>query len=250
MGPRREFCRAEIDARRPATPFRNLRPLGISGDICLAAVLALAALTTACGSASSERKAPTPAPTSALENMLLSPDDVNAIMGTALVPNPPFTALVDDDRYLVPNINCLGIVQVGEQAIYGDTKFSGIRGQRLRQPDTDQWDALVVQAAVVYPSSDAAQAFFAASSDRWSKCTNHRVNITLNDQPKVTWFFGNLAKTDTQLTMPVTRGQNERSCQRVLSVDNNVVVDVRACSHSVTDQATTIAQKIKDRIPH
>jgi hypothetical protein len=223
----------------------------VTFPIRVAAVVALVTIVAACGSGSSEANKPSsPAPVSALDSALLSPDDINKIMGTSLVPSPPITALVDDDRYLVPNINCLGIVQVGEQAIYKDTKFSGFRGQRLRQPDTDQWDALVVQAAVVYPSADAAKAFFSASSDRWSKCTNHRVNITLNDQPKVTWFFGNLTKTDTELTMPVTRGENERSCGRTLSVENNVIVDVRACGHDVTDQATAISQKIKDRFPH
>jgi PknH-like extracellular domain len=223
----------------------------VTFPIRLAAALALVPLLAACGNKSTEANKPSPpVQVSALDNMLLSPDDINKVMGGALVQNPPFTAFVDDDRYLVPNINCLGIVQVGEQAIYKDTKFSGVRGQRLRQPDSDQWDALVVQAAVVYPSADDAKAFFTASSDRWSKCTNHRVNITLNDQPKVTWFFGNLNKTDTSLTMPVTRGQNERTCERVLSVDNNVIVDVRACGHDVTNQATVISQKIKDRIPH
>jgi PknH-like extracellular domain len=214
----------------------------------LAAAVALVAIATACGS--NDRKPPPLVPASALDNMLLNPDDINKIMGAALVPNPPFTAFVDDDRYLVPNLNCLGIVQVGERAIYGDSKFTAVRGQQLRQPDTDLWDSLVVQAAVIYASPDAAKAFFAASSDRWSKCTNHRVNITLNDQPKVTWFFGNLTKTDTSLTMPVTRGQNERSCDRMLSVANNVIVDVRACGHAITNQATAIAQKITERIPH
>jgi PknH-like extracellular domain len=213
-------------------------------------MLALIALVTACGSGASEKsKPPAPAPASALANMLLSADDINKLMGTTLVPNPPFTTLMDD-RLLVPNVNCLGIMQVAEQAIYGDSHMTAIRGQRLRQPDSDDWDALVVQAAAVYPSSVDAKAFFAASADRWSKCTNHRVNITLNDQPKVTWFFGNLVKSDTSLTMSVTRGQNERSCGRVLSVENNIIVDVRACGHAATNQATAISHKITQRIPH
>ena len=50
--------------------------------------------------------------------------------------------------------------------------------------------------------------------------------------------------------MPVTRGENERTCQRVLSVVGNIVVDVAACNHDATDQAATIAQKIKDRVGH
>ena len=50
--------------------------------------------------------------------------------------------------------------------------------------------------------------------------------------------------------MPVARGASERTCQHVLSVSNNVIVDVLACSPTATDQAATIAQKMKDRLPH
>jgi hypothetical protein len=35
----------------------------------------------------------------------------------------------------------------------------------------------------------------------------------------------------------------------VLSVEHNVIVDVRTCSHAVANQASVIAQKIKDRLP-
>ena len=164
----------------------------------------------------------------------------------ALAPTTPFTT-PRDHRVLLPNLNCLGIWEVAEKAIYNDSGYSAMRGQVLRQPDTDDWEAFVVEAAMIYPSADAAKAFFSESADRWSKCTNHRVNITLNDQPNRTWWFGSLTKTDIQLTMAVTRGENERTCQRVLSVVNNVIVDVSACSTTVSDQAATIAQKIKER---
>ena len=130
------------------------------------------------------------------------------------------------------------------------SSLTGFRGQDLRQPDTDTWDAMVVQAVVSYPAADAARAFFSESADRWSKCTNHHVNMTVNDQPQRKLFFGNLTKTDTELSMPVTRGQNERSCQRVLSVVSNIILDVAACNHDATDQAASIAQKIKDRVGH
>lgn len=210
--------------------------------------VALVAVATACSTASGGRASrPSLVPASALEGLLLSPDEVNAVMGmNALVPTTPFTT-PRDHRVLLPNLNCLGIWEVAEKAIYNDSGYSAMRGQVLRQPDTDDWEAFVVEAAMIYPSADAAKAFFSESADRWSKCTNHRVNITLNDQPKRTWWFGSLTKTDIQLTMPVTRGENERICQRVLSVVNNVIVDVSACSTTVSDQAATIAQKIKER---
>lgn len=220
-----------------------------------ATVLALVAVLAACSNATQNHTGPTstvpaPAPAPALDGLLLSPGDIDTVMGTqGMVAHPAFTNLAQSSN-LLPNRNCLGIWQVGESAIYGGSSLTGFRGQDLRQPDTDAWDALVVQAVVSYPAADAAQAFFAESADRWSRCTNHHVNMTVNDQPQPKLFFGNLTKTDTELSMPVTRGENERSCQRVLSVVSNIIMDVAACNHDATDQAATIAQKIKDRISH
>ena len=56
--------------------------------------------------------------------------------------------------------------------------------------DTDQWTDRVVHSAVAFPSAQGARAFFSESADRWSKCTNHRLNITINDQRQPTWQSG------------------------------------------------------------
>jgi hypothetical protein len=222
-----------------------------AGYVRAATVLALVAVLAACSNSTQNHTSPTsPVPASALGGLLLSAGDIDAVMGThGMVAHPPFTILAQHSN-LLPNRNCLGIWQVGESAIYDGSSLTGFRGQDLRQPDTDTWDAMVVQAVVSYPATVAAQAFFSESADRWSKCTNHHVNMTVNDQPQRKLFFGNLTKTDTELSMPVTRGANERSCQRVLSVVSNIILDVAACNHDATDQAATIAQKIKDRVGH
>ena len=216
-----------------------------------ATVLALVAVLAACSNSTQTHTSPTSSlAASTLDGLLLGAGDIDAVMGTqGMVAHPPFTYLAQSSN-LLPNRNCLGIWQVGESAIYDGSSLTGFRGQELRQPDIDAWDALVVQAVVSYPAAEAAQAFFSESADRWSRCTNHHVNMTVNDQPQPKLFFGNLTKTDTELSMPVTRGENERSCQRVLSVVSNIIVDVAACSHDATDQAATIAQKIKDRVSH
>jgi hypothetical protein len=204
----------------------------------------------AVASASCSEKQSSPPPllkASVLEKSLLKTDDLNNVMGTTgLLANQQFTD-PRDHRILLPNLNCLGIWEVAEKAIYDGSSFTAMRGQLFRQPDNETWEFYVEEATVLFPDAQAANAFLSLSADRWSKCTNHRVNITLNDQPKVTYWFGDFTKADTRLAMPVTRGAGERKCQHVLSVDRNLVIDVLACSTSVTDQAATIVQKIKDR---
>ena len=131
-------------------------------------------------------------------------------MGTTGMTAHPRVEVMSDHRNLLPNLNCLGIWQVNEAGVYGKDGWIALRQELLRSPDTDAWQNLVVQSVVNYPSTDAAHDFFNQSSDRWSKCTNHNVNITLNGQPLPKWRSGELTKTDSQLAIPFTRGRRQR----------------------------------------
>jgi hypothetical protein len=217
--------------------------------------LALSFVLAGCGggAASGASQVPKLVPDSALPGLLLSADDLNAIMGTSgMTPHPP-VAQMGDHRNLLPNLNCLGVWQVNEAPIYDSSHWKSVRQQMFRAPDTDGWDSLVVQSVVAYRTADGAREFFTESTDRWSKCTNHNVNIQLNGQALPAWKSGDLTKTDSQLAMPYTRGSGDqtRSCQRALSVVANLILDIQACKppqQSAVTQAADVADKIESKL--
>jgi hypothetical protein len=187
---------------------------------------------------------------SAIDTLLLSPAVVNQIMGTTDLVAHPVSDQMDDHRNLLPNMNCLGVWQIDESQIYEKT-WKSVRKQTLRTPDNDHWDNLVAQSVVYYEKPDAARDFFNQSADRWSKCTNHHVNITLNDAQLPKWLSGDLSRTDTQLAMPITRGTGDQTrwCQHVLQLAGNVIIDVEACSPKQSETAAAaIAAKIQGGI--
>ena len=218
--------------------------------------LALSVLVSGCGSgaASGASEPPKLVPDNALTGLLLSPDDINAIMGTSgMTPHPPATQM-GDHRNLLPNLNCLGVWQVNEAPIYESSHWKSVRQQMLRVADTDDWDSLVVQSVVSYRTADGAREFFTESTDRWSKCTNHNVNIQLNGQMLPGWRSGDLMKTDNLLAMPYTRtnGGQVRSCQRALSIAANLILDIQACKpqqQAAVTQAADIADRIVAKLP-
>jgi hypothetical protein len=222
-------------------------------------VLACAALLTGCsgGASMAKQTAPQLVPTSELNKLLLSTDEVNAVLGTRSLTAGSTDTTMADNRNLLPNLNCLGVWQVGESAIYGpdggDKGWQGVRRQTLRTPDTDEWDTLVAQSVVYYPTAEAAGDFFSQSADRWTKCTNHHVNITLNDRPLPKWLSGDLGRTDTQLAMPITRGEGAemRACQHVLQRAVNLIIDVEACKSQPrpVTAAAELAAKIEAKLP-
>ena len=67
------------------------------------------------------------------------------------------------------------------------------------------------------------------------------------------WRSGALTKTDTELAIPFTRGDaiGVASCQRVLKVENNVIVDVQACSRDAgpVTTASAVADAITAKLP-
>lgn len=221
-------------------------------------VIGVLALTLTLAGCSENAPASSPTPRlvvggPAVEALVLSPDAVNQVMETTgMTPHPPATEM-GDHRDLLPNLNCLGVWQVDEVGVYGSSGWGALRQVMMRSPDTDQWDNLAVQSVLAYHSIDDARKFFAESAERWSKCTNHHVNITLNGIKLPKWTSGELTKTDNRLAIPVTRGSDDqtRSCQRVLSIAVNVIVDVQACKPlgSAVTQAGTIADRIESAIP-
>lgn len=222
----------------------------------IATVFAVATTLTLAACANQTTSSPKPpelVPANALDASLLTLGEVDSAMGTTGMVAHPRVDAMSDHRNLLPNLNCLGIWQVNEAGVYGKDGWIALRQELLRSPDTDNWQNLVVQSVVNYPSTDAARDFFTQSADRWSKCTDHNVNITLNDQPLPKWRSGALTTTDTELAIPFTRGDaiGVASCQRVLKVENNVIVDVQACTRddSTGTKAATVADQIAAKLP-
>jgi hypothetical protein len=172
---------------------------------------------------------------------------------TGMTPHTPVSQM-GDHRNLLPNLNCLGVWQVNEAPIYETSHWKSVRQQLVRLPDSDQWNFLVVQSVVSYRTADGAREFFTASTERWSKCSNHNVNIQLNGQALPAWRSGDLTKTETRLAMPYTRGTGDqtRSCQRVLSIAANLILDIQTCTPqqqtSITN-AGAVADKIESKLP-
>ncbi len=189
-----------------------------------------------------------------LSASLLGADDIDAVMATThMAAHEPVTHM-SDDRNLLPNLDCLGVWQVDEAAVYDPSGWQSVRQQMFRDPDRDSWNSIAVQSVVLYRNAEEARRFVVQSADRWARCTDHRVNIRLNDKPLPSWRSGNLARTDTELTMPYLRGSGTPmwSCEHALAVADNAVLDVAACKpHQTADltAAGDIVHRLEANLP-
>jgi hypothetical protein len=215
--------------------------------------------STASTASTSTSATPTTAPPvteSALDGLLLSPAEISTAMGT-----PGMTSLGETNNSMwdssagVSPPECLVVDSGLEKNVYAGSGYTAARRQSLSAPEQSSSRRYAMQALVLFPSAQAASAFFSASSSQsWPACANRgytSVNVYAKTSPPTYWQAGPVSTSNGTLAVTVTRQDSHDgwACQRALMASNNVVIDITACSHSATDQAVNIAHQIAAKVP-
>jgi serine/threonine kinase PknH len=232
--------------------WRRRTPLGIA-----AAAVVVVAVTATVGYLLPGRNSQ-PSPTSqpltpialtALEGLLLSPDQINTAMGaTGVTVAATYTAMYDDSAGLADKA-CQPLDSSAQAAVYAGSGWSAVRAQTLHEPG-DNYAHSVGQSLVLFSSAHDAGAFFTASAQSWSACSNRRFTYTQAGQPDSVWTVGPVSNTNGTLSATKTQeGSSGYTCRRALTVANNVAIDVQACSSNQSDSAVNIAHQIAAKVP-
>jgi PknH-like extracellular domain len=242
-----------------------------------AAVAAAGMLVVSCGgsnqsSPSSSSSATTtttatkpPLAQGALAALLLTPADIDAALGvTGSKSDKPIDALRNDNpadvfpkNYKFPD-ECLYITGAAESSVYGSSTPTAVKGEHdvaNLPPGSNDPDPEVTQVVLLYPSADAAKAFFTTSTQKWPACANRQDTTPADgDTPPITWKVGpvNNANGVLSTTSNISATKNgqtfAQSCQRALTVRNNVVIDVESCRKDPGDVAVNVANQIAGKV--
>jgi hypothetical protein len=242
------------------------------------AVAAVGMLVAACGgsngggsaSSSSTTTATTPskppvAP-NALAGLLLPPPDIDAVLGvTGAKSTETADALTEDKTgttfragYKFP-AECLYASAAGVAPAYAGSGNTAVHRERdvvSQPPDAPDPDPQVNQVVVLFPSPAEANAYFAAASKSWPACANRQDTVPGDaDNPEIHWSVGPVTNANGTLSTAVgvsvtpQGGTNtSASCQRALTVRNNVVIDIEACRKDAGDAAVKIATQIAGKV--
>ncbi|OHV00361.1 Serine/threonine-protein kinase PknH [Mycobacterium talmoniae] len=190
-------------------------------------------------------KAPPPVVEKALKGLLLTPEQVNAVMGaTEMAVTRYHNAMSDDSDTMQPR-ECLPIDGAAQAQVYADSGFSAMRDQTLQEGDN--FTHFVEQAVVLFPSAKQAAAFYDASAKQWPTC-----DLYTHIQSGSEWEAGPVTNDKGVLSVVATQenaGAPGWACGRALTVRNNVVVDVNTCSADPADTAVNIANQIAAKVP-
>jgi len=190
---------------------------------------------------------PGPIPVERLSALLLSPSDINSIMGSSTMqPGNPILSM-DTYSMTLSLPDCQGALYSSQEPVYAGTGYTGVSALVSSEPG-DNHDHWVSQAVVRFPSADKAKAFLQTSADKWKACAGKTVAVTDNGKT-VRWTFEQVNGNPPKITvMDTQEGADGWECQRAMGVANNVVVDINACGFHIRDQGAQITDKIVTKI--
>lgn len=179
-----------------------------------------------------------------LDTLLLTPAQINPLMGAAdLAIVRKHDSMTDDSSTMKPP-ECLAIDGSAQTQVYANSGFTAVRDQALN--DGNGFTHYAEQAVVLFPTAKQAKVFFVASGLRWPAC--HEYTHT---QSKTQWTVGPISDDNGALSTISTQQQAKAggwACGRALAVKNNVIVDVNTCSANPANSAVDIANQIVAKV--
>jgi PknH-like extracellular domain len=180
-----------------------------------------------------------------LDALLLSPEQINPIMGAKdMAVTKKHDAMSDDSATMQPK-ECLAIDGSAQAQVYANSGFTAVRDQALN--DGNDFKHYAEQAVVLFPTAKLAKLFFVASGLRWPACHQYT-----HVQTGTVWIVGPISDSHGTLSTVATQ-QDPRpggwACGRALAIKNNVIVDVNTCSPDPQNSAVDIANQIAAKVP-
>ena len=218
------------------------------------AVVGICILSAGCGSSNQASSTstttatrsliPRPVVERELDALLLSPEQINPIMGAKdMAVTRKHDAMSDDSATMRPK-ECLAIDGSAQAQVYANSGFTAVRDRALN--DGDNFTHYAEQSVVLFPTTKQAQVFFISSGLRWPDC--HQYTHT---QSRTRWTVAPISDDNGALSTISTQQEAKTGgwgCGRALAVKNNVIVDVNTCSASPASSAVDIANQIVAKV--
>jgi hypothetical protein len=193
-----------------------------------------------------------PVAVTALDGLLLGVSQINAALDASSMKVWFDAKVMWDWSASVTDKNCLAIDGPAQAKVYADTGWTGMRGQRIDDSvdGSKRRSHYAIQAVIAFPTAHDAAALYDSSAQGWSACSNRRFSDVNAGKPDTVWTVAEITNTGGMLgTSQVQEGGDGWTCQRALTVRNNIVIDIVTCSFSqtgavATDIATQIAAKV------
>jgi hypothetical protein len=178
---------------------------------------------------------------SALDTLLLSNSDLEKISGVEM--ESLYSAEeMNDNADLISNLDCVGAIYPGEDAVYDGTDWTAIRDELLLEASGGDDGRLVEQTIVLFDTADHAVEFFDSSKDKWRECAQLK-DIEVEDGPWVPDRVQDVDERTIALKAEVS-GTLAGICQHAMGVISNLIIEGFSCDADDNDDALDITTRL------
>jgi PknH-like extracellular domain len=189
-------------------------------------------------------------PTTVLEGLLLSQDQLIAVVGGANMALVGTATSTSDSSKIVDDRTCLGLGSVGDVAIYANSGYVAIRGNQFSTPNAVQAD--VTQLVASFTAAGDAQALLARARQDWQRCAQRRYGFHSSNGNHSYFFTHDLRGNGSRIELSMRQEEDPRwGCSHAMAVQGSVVAEARVCLlNKDTDPAVnSLLDQIIAKIP-
>lgn len=192
---------------------------------------------------------PPPVAPASVNTLLLTTNEAESIMGVSnLEPSKVYDEMTESGSR-ISNTACAGAQYNAVKSVYDGSGYSAVADQVFTaETPTYVW---VNQTVVLYPSADQASKFLTESANAWRNCAGENVTVTTDDGTTYNWSFGEVKDgSDGQVSQLTSQeGMGGYGCDHAMRVMSNALIETRACSDKIVDEAGRMGEAIAAKVP-
>lgn len=190
-------------------------------------------------------------PPEKLESILLSANEIGAIMGAPSMTAEPVENGASDAAANFSDEDCIGADIVAATQAYKNSGYMQARSQSLTAPtpgDPGTPLSFVEQAAVSFPSAEHATTFLNDSEKRWRGCRGRVVQQT-SDRGSFAWTYLDVARNGNTMSQVSTQeGGDGWDCEHTLTAHSSLILEAVACARNIqNNEANRIVARMVEK---
>jgi hypothetical protein len=171
-------------------------------------------------------QAPRALPVAALEGLLLSADQVIALVGGTNMTLVGTAISASDASKMIDDRTCLGLGSVGDVTVYSG--YVAMRGNQFSTPNAVQAD--VTQLVTSFAGAADAQALLRRARQDWQGCASRRYGFHSSNGNHSYFDTHDLRGGGFRIELSMRQEEDARwGCSHAMAVANFVVAEARVC---------------------
>jgi len=167
-------------------------------------------------------------PATALENLLLTADQLGALVGGTKLARVGTATSTSDASAIIDDRACLGLGSVGDASIYSHSGYVAMRGNQFSTPNAVRAD--VTQLVTSFTTAADAEGLLRRARRDWQGCADRRYGFHSSNGNHSHFDTQDLRGDGSRIKLSMRQEEDPRwGCSHAMAVADTMVAEARVC---------------------